>query len=297
LPSYIDAHGLGSHSKEEIVSTLKLPTDSFGVSTLAIYVNKEENKVFCICQGPSKEAIENHHSTFQLNCDFITEVNGTSVDQVKADKLKAIGELSFRIAHDFRNPLNNIQMTIDKMKSKSTDSFDNENIKTIERAISRMTLQINDVLEYSKTSPLCLRAASMSTIIETALDRIEMPKTISVKYQNNGSQIKCDPIKFETLMVNLLTNSIESIGSDKVGSIKIEEKEEGNDCIISVEDSGPGISQEDLSKIFEPLFTTKQTGTGLGLSSCKTIVEQHAGTIAIKTNPTTFEIRIPKIFS
>ncbi|NIP61642.1 MAG: GHKL domain-containing protein, partial [Nitrosopumilaceae archaeon] len=64
--------------------------------------------------------------------------------------------------------------------------------------------------------------------------------------------------------------------------------------IIKIEDSGPGISSENINKIFDPLFTTKQTGTGLGLVSCKTIVESYGGNISVNNNPTTFTIKLPK---
>ena len=64
--------------------------------------------------------------------------------------------------------------------------------------------------------------------------------------------------------------------------------------IIEIEDSGPGISENDVANIFEPLFTTKPCGTGLGLVSCKNIVENHGGTLTVKQNPTTFVITLPK---
>jgi len=79
------------------------------------------------------------------------------------------------------------------------------------------------------------------------------------------------------------------------GSITISAREDQNNVIIEFEDTGPGIADENLPKVFEPLFTTKETGTGLGLASCKNIVERHRGTIVVKNNPTTFTITLPKI--
>jgi two-component system sensor histidine kinase HydH len=70
--------------------------------------------------------------------------------------------------------------------------------------------------------------------------------------------------------------------------------EDQNYNIISIEDTGPRITEENLQKIFEPLFTTKQKGTGLGLTSCKNIVEQHGGTIMAENNPAAFTIKLPK---
>jgi two-component system sensor histidine kinase HydH len=93
------------------------------------------------------------------------------------------------------------------------------------------------------------------------------------------------------VLINLLVNAIQAIGVD--GKITIRAFDHPDKKIIWVEDTGPGIPEEYLTKIFEPLFTTKQQGTGLGLSSCLNIINQHGGTITAKNNPTTFIITIP----
>ncbi len=81
---------------------------------------------------------------------------------------------------------------------------------------------------------------------------------------------------------------------DNSGEIRINIADTTENVLIQVEDSGPGIKDNNMNKIFEPLFTTKQKGTGLGLSSCKSIVQQHGGTISARNNPTTFTVKIPK---
>ena len=83
----------------------------------------------------------------------------------------------------------------------------------------------------------------------------------------------------------------------KKGEISVSIIDDEDSVHIQVADSGPGIPDNIISGIFEPLFTTKQTGTGLGLASCKTIVEQHGGTLTVKNNPTTFTVKLPKLIS
>ena len=105
-------------------------------------------------------------------------------------------------------------------------------------------------------------------------------------------KIDCDPLKLDAVFINLIVNSIQAMPEGGEINIKIFEKD--NMAILEFSDSGQGIPENDLHKVFEPLFTTKQKGTGLGLASCKNIVEQHDGKISVKNNPTTFIIKIPK---
>jgi two-component system sensor histidine kinase HydH len=96
----------------------------------------------------------------------------------------------------------------------------------------------------------------------------------------------------EVVLENLIMNAVQAIGRE--GTVDIRISEDVHSAIIEVQDSGSGIDENTLPRIFEPLFTTKQQGTGLGLATCKSIVEQHGGTINVRTKPTVFTIKIPK---
>ena len=90
-----------------------------------------------------------------------------------------------------------------------------------------------------------------------------------------------------------MLNAVQSINSDE-GKININSKQNDKEITISFENSGPNIEEENISKIFMPLYTSKLKGTGLGLSSCQNIITQHQGTISVTNNPVTFTIKIPK---
>ncbi|NIU00659.1 MAG: GHKL domain-containing protein, partial [Nitrosopumilaceae archaeon] len=105
-------------------------------------------------------------------------------------------------------------------------------------------------------------------------------------------RIPCDERKMEAVFSNLLANSVSAL--DGPGEVDIEFSSNNDSYIITVKDSGPGIPEEQLVRIFEPLYTTKKTGTGLGLVICKSIIEQHGGTILASNKPTTFTITLPK---
>jgi len=109
----------------------------------------------------------------------------------------------------------------------------------------------------------------------------------------NDIDITCDQRQLSIVLNNLILNGIQSIENN--GVIKISIDEDIDEIIIQVEDSGIGIPTDRLGKIFEPLFTTKQRGTGLGLASVKAIIESHGGIISVTSPPTIFTITLPKI--
>ena len=109
---------------------------------------------------------------------------------------------------------------------------------------------------------------------------------------SNDASITCDTKQIEVVFSNILLNSVQAM--ENSGEIKIRITENDENVSIEIEDSGPGIPEDKIEQIFEPLFTTKSSGTGLGLVSSKNIVEQHNGTITVKNNPTNFEIKLPK---
>lgn len=213
----------------------------------------------------------------------------------KLDKLIHIGELTSRITHDMRNPLTviiNYSTMVRKNSKNKLDIKSLDQLALIEEEARKMYHQIEDVLNYVKLPPLKLQAHSLHDILKKVIERTETSDGVIIHLPKNNPQIVCDIDKLEIVFVNLMNNAIEAM--EKSGTITINASETKDTVTIEVEDSGPGIDDSNLEKIFEPLFTTKTTGTGLGLASCKNIIERHRGTITVKNNPTTFTIRLPK---
>ena len=212
----------------------------------------------------------------------------------KQEKLAVIGKLSARVAHDLRNPLSVIMNvnTLDKINPPKTKEEFEKRKEMVTRAIERMSHQLDRVMEFVKTKPLELEYISVKTIIDAVENSIVIPNGIKIVCQGEETKITCDPAVMEALFSNLILNSI--FAMDSKGTISIKVQEEPNISIIKVIDQGPGIPKENMNKIFEPLFTTKQVGTGLGLASCKSIAEEHGGTISFSNDPTTFTITLPK---
>ncbi len=214
---------------------------------------------------------------------------------IQTERLSAIGELASRLAHDLRNPLSVVKGTAQliKMTNKNLDDLTLKRIELIERSIFRMTHQIDGVLDYVKGTPLVKsQPSSLNETIVSALQTLLIPTNITINFPKDDIIILCDSHKMQIVFSNMIFNSIQAIGADR-GIINIRTRKKQNHVEIKIEDSGPGIADLVFDKIFDPLVTTKQEGTGLGLASCKSIIEQHRGTITVSNKPTTFTISLP----
>ncbi|KRT61273.1 MAG: histidine kinase [Thaumarchaeota archaeon CSP1-1] len=213
---------------------------------------------------------------------------------IKSQKMAIIGELTSRLAHDLRNPLSVIKTAHGIMKEKPKMDVKQrlEYNARIDRALLRIIHLVNDVLGFVRITDLDLNETSVRSLIDSAIDSIDVPKQIEIIKPTDDFKINCDFRKLEAVFANLLTNSIQAI--EKEGKIELRLSSDNDSIKLEIEDTGSGIPKSIMPKIFDPLFTTKANGTGLGLAICKTIIEQHGGTITVKSNPTTFTIILPK---
>ena len=215
----------------------------------------------------------------------------------KTERLSAIGILSSRLSHDIRNPLTVIQGTLDFMKFSMPDANQTQIdcMERMQKSVKRINHQIENVLDHLRQKSLQLDKVSLHDVMNLTLENILVPTNIKIEKDMEDVEITCDSNMISVVFVNLIMNAIQALTKNGgIIKIRLYEKNE-NKIIIEIEDNGLGIPDDVLSKIFEPLFTTKQEGTGLGLSSCKSIIEQHGGTIIAKNNPTVFSIELPKV--
>ena len=215
---------------------------------------------------------------------------------VQAERLSAIGELSARLAHDLRNPLTVIKGVVEIAKTRKNlngISFSDKQIDMMERAILRMSNQIDDVLEFVKIQSLRTTRNSLLETIGLSLAKVKKTDEVKIEIPNKDVEFVYDADKIEVVFDNLIINAFEAINGKGKITIRINDLE--NEVVIEVEDSGAGVPDDLIPNIFEPLFTTKKRGTGLGLASCKSIVEQHGGSISVKNKPSVFTIKLPKM--
>lgn len=225
----------------------------------------------------------------------IGELSRFQSELFKAERLSAIGEMAARIAHDMRNPLAIIKNTIELVKLKHATKIPNDLLTlftSIDNASSRLVFQLDDVLNFVRSSPLNNNYFSLCDILESSMSEIVIPDKIRIHKPKNDVRIFCDGEKICAVFTNLIMNAIQAM--DNCGDITIRFFDNNETITFQIQDSGQGIPENLLDRIFEPLFTTKSRGTGLGLPAVKMIIQQHQGTIAVSNKPTIFSVTIPQ---
>lgn len=216
-----------------------------------------------------------------------------ALEEEKARRLMEIGELSARLTHDIRNPLDMIYNAAQLLRARVPDRDPKESalIDSIFKSARRISNQINDVLNYVRSSDLQKSSCSVLQVIGSCIEKMSVPQNITISLPDHDLYVDCDSVKLEVIFENMIKNSIQAIDSAR-GTVAIAFRIEPGYDYIEISDSGPGIPPEILPQVFKPLFTTKRAGTGLGLPTCKNLAEQHGWTLQAKL-PSTFVIKIP----
>lgn len=212
---------------------------------------------------------------------------------LESERFSVIGELAARMAHDIRNPLTSIKIGAEYFRKKPNWGDRELNMLNImDDAIDRISFQIQDVLDYIKVTPLVPEKISLLDLLKQSTADQKLPDGIEIILPENDLILECDAKKMQVVFVNTIRNAIDAVKPSGKITVRLTDSEDHTK--IEIEDTGPGISPENQSKVFDPLFTTKMRGTGLGLSSVKNIIEQHGGSITFSNNPTIFSIILPK---
>jgi len=223
----------------------------------------------------------------------------------EAEKSAVIGRLGSAIAHEIRNPLNYINLTLDHLRAKFTpmDGREAEYTKLIGQLkveVARINQQISDFLNYSRPAKANLQPIDARRVVDDSLRLIEAQAAendirIGVVEHEDVPRIMGDPEFLRSVFNNLFINAVQAMGSSG-GNLNIKILPDDGFVRFDVKDTGAGISEENLSKIFEPYFSTKETGTGLGLAIVQKIVDIHGGTIDVESREgdgATFTVRLP----
>jgi signal transduction histidine kinase len=223
---------------------------------------------------------------------------------LKKERLSVLGQFTATVANELRNPLaaiRNTLFTMHEIAQTSGLALDRP-IARIQRSIARCDRIIGDLLEYIRTPELTRVSVNFDEWLREVLLEHGLPPAVTLveDYAAGDAAVRIDADRIRRAVINLVDNAAQALGEMPPGSgpLRIAVKSmivDGN-LELTVADTGPGIAAEHMARIFEPLFTTRSFGTGLGLSAAKQIVTQHSGTIAIDSEigaGTRVTIRLP----
>jgi len=235
--------------------------------------------------------------------DKITnEVYMLQHDLRQKEKMSAIGEFAAGIAHEIRNPLSAISITIQRLGREFKPVEEDRELQKLfgilYKEIAHIRNSIDNLLQFSKPAPLQKSRSRIDRII-TKIYRLYETKAseqnISLVWQNREPlEAVVDPTKIEECLINILENALTATPAN--GSITISAQQKKNILVITICDTGGGIPEENISKIFNLYFTTKANGTGLGLAHAHQIIAEHGGEINVKSvvdKGTCFTIKLP----
>jgi signal transduction histidine kinase len=214
----------------------------------------------------------------------------------RAERLAALGQLTAGLAHELRNPLASIKGSADLLARSSADRDDvaRELGEIISSEVDRTNLLVTRFLAFARPLEPQREMADITEIIDRAARHAAVP--IVRDYAPEVPRLAIDPALMEQVFINLLSNASQSSGTSEPATVTVVTRVHENTIEVSVIDDGVGIPPDKLETIFNPFFTTKQAGVGLGLAIVSKIVDGHGGKIAVNSVPgtgSTFRLSLP----
>ncbi len=246
------------------------------------------------------EKVKEYQAKLQERIAELDRVNKELVEMRRIEKFTATGRIAQTIAHEVRNPLTNIYLALDQLKSEMPEGAAEESsvlFEMITRNSSRINQLITNLLNSTKFAELKYQATSVNSLVdetlEQARDRIILHKILIEKiYGPNDVMVYADKEKLKIALLNLTINAIEAMEPGK-GILRLATRVQNNKVIIDISDNGSGMDEATVAKLFEPFFTNKSGGNGLGLTNTQNIILNHKGNIyvnSIQGEGTTFTI-------
>ncbi|MBT4483725.1 MAG: GHKL domain-containing protein [Candidatus Latescibacteria bacterium] len=234
---------------------------------------------------------------------ILLEVQSMEEESRRIERLSSMGRLAAGVAHEIRNPLNSVSIIAQRLKSEFAVVEDEKTYKnflsTIGTEISRISSIVENFLRYARPPKLKLTPVRLEDIISDVLnvvgERAKKDNILITTSFDHDIKCRCDADQLKQAILNIVLNAIEAVGEDGTVSLRIEKKSDG--ILFTITDSGAGIPEDVLPKIFDPYFTTKDKGHGLGLSEVHRIITAHKGRIKaenVKNSGAMFSIFLHK---
>jgi signal transduction histidine kinase len=238
----------------------------------------------------AKANANDYSKQLEQRVNELNKVNAELQELRSIEKFASTGRISRTIAHEVRNPLTNISLATEQLKEITGQTPDAEILlEMVSRNASRINQLVSELLNSTRFAQLEYRFADVNQLLDESLDqakdRIELNQVrVEKHYDESLGQIQVDAEKMKLAFLNIIVNAIEAMPKE-TGVLQINSRQQNNKCIIEFKDNGQGMDQETQQKLFEPYFTSKAKGNGLGLTNTQNIILNHGGSITVKSAP------------
>lgn len=254
-----------------------------------------------IRQVELEQSLRGYYEQLEQEVDIRTkDLEQVQEKLIRSERLAAVGELASGVGHELRNPLNvirNCAYLLNMALAEKSDEEAANTLKVLDKQIDVANKIVSDLLDFTRIKPPVQVKAELKSLIDESLSWLSIPEHVSIKVHLNGNSqmIKTDPEQITRVFSNIVSNAVQSMNG-KAGKVNISTVSDDSYISVKFQDTGCGIPKENMDKIFEPLFTTKPKGIGLGLAISKRLVEQNGGTIKVSSRVgkgTTFTVKLP----
>jgi signal transduction histidine kinase len=228
----------------------------------------------------------------------VQELNVAQEELMRKSRLAALGQITGTVSHELRNPLGALRASITVISNLAGDEATTmrQAVDIANRSILRCDEIIGDLLEYSRVRPLHLREVGLNEWIADVLDELKLPDDVELVRSFTCEQaLSVDPDRLRRVVTNVVDNAVQAMAADDgrapapidklAPRLTVSTHTTVSRAELRFTDNGPGMDQETIRKIFEPLYSTKASGVGLGLTLVKQIMEQHAGGVEFESAP------------
>ena len=258
-------------------------------------VTKDNDKRYCLFSASVEVDDENLY--VQGRIYDMTARKQSERERLFSEKMAVTSRLVRMLAHEVRNPLTNVNLSAEQLEMELVDEDQKFYTQIIKRNCNRINDLITQLLQPSSSADIDLIESSVHQVLDaaiaTAYDRVQLKRIqIISQYAEENLIVPLDFVSLQMAFLNLITNAIEAMEEDK-GILRITTKSQGDAFQVVFADNGSGISEENMDKIFEPYFTAKNNGMGIGLATTMSIIHAHHGRIDVQSEVgigTTFTI-------
>lgn len=252
-------------------------------AVFGFYTYRRENKARLI----SDDKVAEYQQELQQQIVALDKANAALILMKRSEKFAATGRIARTIAHEVRNPLTNIDLAVAEIKAAMPHQDESSLIlfDMVSRNSKRINQLISELLDATRFAELNFSPVSINTLLDEALelakDRLELNRIkVEKNYSLDICKIAVDTEKIKIAFLNLIVNAVEAMEPQK-GVLQILTKGDNGKCIVEINDNGHGMTEEELNKVFEPYFSTKLNGNGLGLTNTANIILNHKGDISV----------------